>query len=153
MSSASDLPALDSALRWLAFTIQGLDHVPHSKPRHSRESFGNRLARLRKLRGLTQRALSRESGVSQRMIAYYETRDATAPGDAVAALARALDVPIDELLGLKPAAPDAPSSTAEMRLWRKFRQLQSLPQSKQRIVLQLVDQLLDSPPRNDTRSK
>jgi transcriptional regulator with XRE-family HTH domain len=117
--------------------------VPQSKARRSQESFGQRLARLRRLRGLTQRALAAESGVSQRMVAYYETHDATAPGDVVASLASALKVPLDELLGLKPAAPEAPSSTAELNLWRKFRDLQNLPERKRRAVLRMVDEFLD----------
>jgi transcriptional regulator with XRE-family HTH domain len=117
--------------------------VPQTKSRRSEESFGQRLARLRRLRGLTQRALAAESGVSQRMVAYYETHQATAPGDAVASLARALKVPLDELLGLKPAAPEAPSSTAELNLWRKFRDVQNLPERKRRAVLRMVDEFLD----------
>lgn len=117
--------------------------MPQSKNRRPEESFGQRLARLRRLRGLTQRALATESGVSQRMIAYYETHEATAPGDTVASLARALKVPLDELLGIKPVASEAPSSTAELNLWRKFRDVQNLPERKRRAVLRMVDEFLD----------
>ena len=143
MSSTFTAGPLKSALRWLSNTIQELAQVPQPKHHRSEESFGQRLARLRRLRGLTQRALASESGVSQRMIAYYETHDATAPGDAVASLARALKVPMDELLGLKPSASEAPSSTAELHLWRKFRDVQSLPDRKRRAVLRMVDEFLD----------
>ena len=43
--------------------------------RPSQENFGQRLTRLRKLRGFTQRSLASKSGVSNRMIAYYETHE------------------------------------------------------------------------------
>jgi transcriptional regulator with XRE-family HTH domain len=142
MSSPSTSHLLDSALRWLSISIQELSSVPQSKTRRSQESFGQRLARLRKLRGRTQRALATESGVSQRMIAYYETHTATPPGDAMAALARALDVPMDELLGLKASATEAPASTASLRLWRQLREVEHLPDADRKAVLRFVDALV-----------
>jgi hypothetical protein len=50
---------------------------------------------------------------------------------------------MDELLGLKPSAAEAPSSTAELHLWRKFRDVQNLPERKRRAVLRMVDEFLD----------
>jgi hypothetical protein len=77
------------------------------------------------------------------MIAYYETHAATPPGDALAAIARALDVPMDELLGLKASATEAPASTASLRLWRQFREVESLPEADRKTVLHLVDALVE----------
>ena len=37
-----------------------------------KESVGERIARLRNERGYSQRDLARETGISHRMIAYYE---------------------------------------------------------------------------------
>jgi transcriptional regulator with XRE-family HTH domain len=116
--------------------------VPQTKSRRSQESFGQRLARLRKLRGLTQRALAAESGVSQRMVAYYETHTATPPGDALAALSRSLDVSMDELLGLKASASEAPSSTASLHLWRQLREVEHLPDADRKAVLRFVEALV-----------
>lgn len=117
--------------------------MPKSKSQRPQESFGQRLARLRKLRGYTQRVLATESGVSQRMIAYYETHTATPPGDALATIARALDISMDELLGLKASATEAPASTASLRLWRQFREIESLPEADRKAVLRLVDALVE----------
>lgn len=111
--------------------------------RRPRDTFGQRLARLRKAKALSQRDLSRETGVSQRMIAYYETHEATPPGDVLPKFAAALGVDLELLLGLRRGAvPEGPDSTAEMRLWRKFRELQKLPPQKQRTVLQVLDDAL-----------
>ena len=116
--------------------------MPSPQRRSSQETFGDRLVRLRKLRGFTQRSLASKSGVSNRMIAYYETHEFAPPGDALAALARALEVPMDELLGLKATAIEAPSSTAELRLWRQLRQIEKLPDSDRKAILRYVDALL-----------
>ena len=110
--------------------------------RPSQENFGQRLTRLRKLRGFTQRSLASKSGVSNRMIAYYETHEFSPPGDALAAMARALDVTMDELLGLKATATEAPSSTTELRLWRQLREVEKLPDADRKAVLRFVDALL-----------
>jgi transcriptional regulator with XRE-family HTH domain len=141
MSSISHASSLMPALRLLSASIQELPALP-SKKRPSQETFGDRLTRLRKLRGLTQRSLASKSGVSNRMIAYYETHDSAPPGDALAALARALDVPMDELLGLKASASEAPSSTSELRLWRQLRQIEQLSDSDRKAILRHVEALL-----------
>jgi transcriptional regulator with XRE-family HTH domain len=142
MSSIFDVPSLMPALRLLSNSIQELPAVPSVPRRSSQETFGDRLARLRKLRGFTQRSLASKSGVSNRMIAYYETHEFAPPGEALAALARALDVPMDELLGLKASASEAPSSTSELRLWRQLRQIEKLPDADRKAILRYVDALL-----------
>ena len=64
------------------------------------ESFGVRLARLRKERGFTQVELAEKSGMIQALVSDYE-RDKLRPyADVVVRLALALDVSTDELLGL-----------------------------------------------------
>jgi transcriptional regulator with XRE-family HTH domain len=64
--------------------------------------FGRRLATVRQGQGLTQAELGKAVGVSQRVIAYYETESQQSPGALLAELAQALRVSTDELLGLKP---------------------------------------------------
>ncbi len=66
------------------------------------EGFGERLAAIRKDRGLTQAQLGEMVGVSNRVIAYYETESGQPPGALLVDLCRALRVSADELLGIKP---------------------------------------------------
>jgi transcriptional regulator with XRE-family HTH domain len=110
----------------------------HSNSR--RDSRSPRLARLRQGQGLTQKALGARVGQSNRMIAYYEREDAEPPGALLPALAHALGVTTDELLGLKPLA-DAPApKTARLR--RRLQKVEELPPpADQRTVLKLVDAL------------
>lgn len=88
-------------------TASPADHTVVADPlnRYEMESFGRRLAELRKAAGFTQKQLADEFGVSRRQIAYYETETGHPPASFLIDLARALNVSTDELLGLKAARP------------------------------------------------
>ena len=107
-------------------------------------AFGERLAKLRAERGITQGQLAERIGSSQRAISAYETVAEYPPTVAVVEIAQALKVSADELLGLKP--PPKASSTREdpevRRLWKKFQQVLSLPEKDQRAVIRLVNSLV-----------
>jgi len=104
------------------------------------EAFGRRLARLRQSRGLTQEELGERVGLSNRMIAYYEREDAEPPGPQLPALAQALRVSTEELLGVKPL-PEVPRPKTA-RLLKRLQQVEALPPADQRAVLKMVDALL-----------
>lgn len=107
----------------------------------SEESFGERLARLRKAAGYTQKELGEELGISQRMVAYYESQTQHPPTKLMPALATALGVSADELLGL--AAGKARRKAPDSRLDRRLRAVQDLPAAEKRQVLAFIDALLD----------
>jgi transcriptional regulator with XRE-family HTH domain len=58
--------------------------------RQKRETFGKKLARLRKAAGLSQYALAKMSGLTNQAITYLETTDRSPNWDTVQRLARAL---------------------------------------------------------------
>jgi transcriptional regulator with XRE-family HTH domain len=99
----------------------------YSSSLNAHEDFGLRLAKLRHAAGLTQRQLEAASGVSHRMIAYYEKRADLPPGHVLSALAEALAVSTDELVGKKAQPVAAKRSTASRRLLRRLQQLEKLP--------------------------
>jgi len=104
------------------------------------ESFGERLARLRKARGYTQTELGEILGLSQRMMTYYEREGGRPPARLLGQIAETLGVAVEKLLGLKPIADKpAPRNT---RMWRKLREIEKLPASDRRAVIRLVDGLL-----------
>jgi transcriptional regulator with XRE-family HTH domain len=99
------------------------------------QSFGKRLADLRKAAGYTQQQLADEIGVSRRMIAYYETETGHPPTSFLIDLARALNVTTDELLGLKPLRSRVERAGLSSRLERRLRQVERLsPKPKQQIL-------------------
>ena len=105
------------------------------------EGFGARLAEIRNARGMTQAELALAVGVSRRVIAYYEHEDAQPPGAMLVDLAKALRVSADQLLGLKP--PKEKRSPRTARLLKRLQKVEQLPANDQRVVLKLVDGLLE----------
>ena len=102
--------------------------------------FGQRLARLRKGAGYTQTELADALDVSQRMISYYESRAEHPPAALVPALAEALGVTADELLGI---APVKKTRKPDTRLQRRFQQIAKLGAKEKRQVIQLLDAFIE----------
>jgi transcriptional regulator with XRE-family HTH domain len=109
----------------------------------SETRFGDRLASLRQANGLSQRQLEKLSGVSHRMIAYYEKRDALPPGHVLSALAEALATSVDELLGKKTHTPGPARSITSRRLLRRLQQVEKLPLRDKRELLGIIDTYLE----------
>lgn len=105
------------------------------------ESFGEQLARLRQEAGLSQRDLAAEVGISQRMVAYYEKQTAHPPTHLLALLSKALGVSADQLLGMKEVKSNG--RTRDNRLWRRFSQVEQLPQSQRKQIVQILDAFLE----------
>jgi transcriptional regulator with XRE-family HTH domain len=140
MSSPFDDPLLETALRWLRSTIATLDPVPQRKHNPNKETFGLRLARLRKARGLTQAQLGQKVGISYRMVAYYEGQTTHPPTHILPALAKALGVSADELLGAA-KLPSVPIDV-DVRIWRRLQKIQGLPPGTRKSILRVLDSLL-----------
>lgn len=105
-------------------------------------SFGERLVALRKAAALTQQQLANEVGVSRRMIAYYEGQSEHPPTTLLPALARALNVSADALLGLEPVAKRN-GRMPDNRLQRRLQQLANLPPEERRQIMQLLDAFIE----------
>jgi transcriptional regulator with XRE-family HTH domain len=112
----------------------------HKVPTDTDETFGQRLARLRKEHGYSQRDLAAELDISQRMLAYYESQSEHPPTKLLPRLVEVLGVTADELLGISaPKQRRAPDG----RLWRRFKELEQLPAKQRRQVVQIVDAFLE----------
>ena len=106
-----------------------------------KKSFGERMARLRYVGGYSQRDLARETGVSHRMIAYYEKQAEYPPTHVLPILAKALGVSVDQLLGLEKIKTNGKNK--DMRLWRRFNQVEKLEAKEKRQVLQLLGTFIE----------
>jgi transcriptional regulator with XRE-family HTH domain len=106
----------------------------------SSETFGQRLARLRKAAGYSQRSLAAELDISQRMVAYYESQTEHPPTHLFPALADALGITSDQLLGRERIRPrKAPRNE---RLLRQLRQVEKLPPRARHAVLETIEGLV-----------
>ena len=108
----------------------------------SEAGFGPRLAALRKAAGFTQVELAAEVGVSQRMVAYYESPASTPPAHLLPHIATALGVTIDALYGRAPARKLV-KQDGDSRLRRRLLAIEKLDLTEKRQVLLLIDAFIE----------
>lgn len=118
-----------------------MDVMAGRPPIREATEFGQRVATARLQRGLTQQQLADTIGVSQRMVDYYERRAANVKTEVVVKLAKALQISSDELLGIKPVKA---KSGRKSKLQLQVEQLERLPKSKQKAILQVLDMAIKS---------
>jgi transcriptional regulator with XRE-family HTH domain len=105
------------------------------------QGFGERLAGLRKAAGYTQQELAAASGVSRRMIVYYENQERQRLADVLVKLAPPLATTADEMLGL--VAPKKARTLADPRVARRVYAIEQLPPGEKRQLLQLIDAFVE----------
>jgi transcriptional regulator with XRE-family HTH domain len=107
------------------------------------DDFGLRLVAFRRAAALTQSKLGAACGMSQRMIAHYETRGALPPGHVLTKLAEALAVSVDELVGNRPPKPVSTRTQTSRRILRRLQQMEKLPLKDKRELLAIIDTYLE----------
>lgn len=100
------------------------------------ETFGERLARIRQEKGVTQVALAQKTGLTQNLISAYERDRLRLRADMAVRFALALGVSTDELLGVKPTSNGKHLSR---RVARRMHQLEALAPAHQRALLRTID--------------
>ncbi len=101
------------------------------------ETLGQRIARLRKEKGLTQVKLAEKMGMIQVLISDYE-RDKLRPHpEVIVRFAQALEVSADELLGMKQTATTG--TKPSLKTLRRMRKIEELPPSQQKTLLKTID--------------
>jgi len=104
------------------------------------QDLGARIAQLRKDQGMTQMQLADALQITQQQLASYEIGRRRVPVSMIPALARALGVSLDELIG-------APQRTARKRgpapkLQQHMQRISELPKTQQRFVMQMLETVL-----------
>jgi transcriptional regulator with XRE-family HTH domain len=102
-------------------------------------AFGRRLSELRKRRGLSQKELAAQIGVHYLQISKYETGVNFPTVGKVLAIAKVLQVTMDQLFGN--VIPDE-AHVRNLRLLRRFRELEELPKDDQETAVKLIDALI-----------
>ena len=106
------------------------------------ETIGQRLARIRRERGLTQVELAQRLGLAQPVVYDYERGELRLHGELIVKLSSILGVSAEELLGLK-AAPSN-GVLKNRRLMRRLQAIERLPRRDQQALLRTIDRFLDS---------
>jgi transcriptional regulator with XRE-family HTH domain len=130
----------------LANTLWEAMQLPKRKlpetAQETEETIGQRLARLRRERGMTQVELAQRLGVAQPVVSDYERGELRLHGALIIKLSEILGVSSEELLGLK----KTPSNGAlrNRRLLRRLQQIERLPRRDQQALLRTIDRFLES---------
>lgn len=106
-----------------------------------KSDFGKRLFALRKAKGLTQVELAKACKTTQRAISHYETEASYPPAPVIVAIADALRVSTDELLGVKKLRRKE-QELLDQRLWKKFKQINALPDRDLRAIIRMINTIV-----------
>ncbi|MBU1341007.1 MAG: helix-turn-helix domain-containing protein [Proteobacteria bacterium] len=104
-------------------------------------TFGQRLVQIRKAMGLTQTELGDRIGVSQRIIHHYENKADYPPTLKLIELAQALNMSVDELLGIESSNDEAYQEIKPM-LAKKLRRASQLPTNDLKALSTFIDALI-----------
>lgn len=108
----------------------------------SGESVGQRLARLRRERGFTQKELAEKTGLIQALVSDYERDKLRLNADMILRIATALEISTDDLL--QPAGPQPPARKTSRRVLRRLEQIEALPSPQQAVLLKTIDTFLEN---------
>ena len=117
---------------------------PRKKPQPSKldsaRSIADRIKACRMKKGLTQAELADLVDITREAIASYESGRVRLMDDMIVRFAKALDVSADELLGLSPKK--ASEESQSLRVTKRIRQIENLPELKRKAILKTLDDLI-----------
>jgi transcriptional regulator with XRE-family HTH domain len=102
-----------------------------------RPPLGQRLVELRQAAGLTQMQLASKLSVHHSNIAFWELSGTPPRGEVLPVMAQALNVSVDELLGVTPPKPR--KQAAKGRLQLVFEAASKLPRRQQEKIAEFVE--------------
>lgn len=104
------------------------------------ESISERLARLRKGAGMTQKELADELGTEQSRISSFESGRIRISVDVLMRLTKILGVSADVLLGVKPGLKKP--AQRNRRLWNRIERLEKLPKRDRDTLVRIMEVFL-----------
>ena len=111
-------------------------------------AIAERLAALRRGRGITQVELAQKLGMPQGLVSNYENGEVLLHAELLAQFADALDVSADDLLGRqakrRKAAAVAPAPAVDRALAKRFALIQSLPRRDRDALARTIDAFLSA---------
>lgn len=107
-------------------------------PKSARSAFGERLQFLREQANLTQREVAAALGISQPSYVKWERRDIGLTQERLQNLAAVLGVDVEDFFSVDTPKRNGPVGRAR----KTFETISSLPRSRQKQILDVVDVLL-----------
>jgi transcriptional regulator with XRE-family HTH domain len=109
-------------------------------PQKPQPIFGQRLAALRKLRGLSQPRFAKLMSMSREMITYYERRAQNPTSEFLQKASAVLGVTVNEMLGQQAKTVHKPGPRSEVEA--RLDAVRKLPRRRQKFVLDFIDTVL-----------
>ena len=106
---------------------------------------GKRLSSIRAERGITQEELAKRLGTAQPIVSNFERGERRLHTQLIIELSRILKVSADELLGIKPSKGESKPS---LRLMRRMKKIEALPNHQQQALLKTIDNFLKGAARS-----
>jgi transcriptional regulator with XRE-family HTH domain len=117
--------------------------------------IGQRMAKIRKDRGIGQVALAQTLGIAQSLISRYERGELRIHSELLCQLSEVLDVTPNDLLGYA-TDKNAPSISIPRRIQKRLANFDKLPKKDQDSLIRVIDAILEKaerPPRKRSTSK
>lgn len=112
------------------------------KPAVSKKEVGQRLRALREARGLSQVKLAARLGLTQSNVSEMERGIRTVTSNVAIKVAQVLQVSVDDILvGGNGRIEKVP--VGRVKLLRRVQRIEQLPEARQRVVLKIIDALID----------
>lgn len=108
----------------------------------SKPEAGRRVRALRESRGMTQVELAKALGMPQSNVSEIERGGRGLTVHQTVKLARALKVSTDDILLGKNGHRVSDKATPSLKILRRLQGIERLPEARQRVVLKLVDALI-----------
>lgn len=104
------------------------------------EIFSKNLARIRKLRGFSQRELASKTKLTQRIINYYENSHKSIPAEKIKILAKALNVRISDFFNEEESSP---LDDLDIRWIKKINEIKNLPESDRKEINRHINTIIE----------
>ena len=122
--------------------LQGLWLAMQSNDDDFCKALGQRIAHLRKARGLTQVQLCAILNVAQQTLSHYEGGNLRVPLGLLPKLADIFELSLDELMTGQPAPKHPGKRGPVSRLQQQLLAIEAMPKAQQRMVSRVIDALI-----------
>ncbi len=104
------------------------------------KTLGERIAEIRKKRGLSQESLSKKLGIARVTLADYERGRSRVYDEMIIRIAKELKVSTDRLLGF--VQPENLQENISLKYTKRIRAIEELPDHDRRVILKTLDDLI-----------
>jgi transcriptional regulator with XRE-family HTH domain len=104
-----------------------------------RTPIGTRIVSFRREKGFSQTDLAAKTGLTKRMISFYESRCEAIPINKLQRIAQALGIGLDELVN---GNTNPTNLTTSRALLKRLETAKTLPEEKQKALIHVIDSMV-----------